>query len=278
VCSKSFPKSNGFQTFNEKIETIENDIIKDFHSPVPNSYSNNYTKNKHLILGKKLESLYTDQLINFKTIEEKLALMREEVESNPNNFNPTEQSKLITGIDYSKIILKSRKEEIYKSYHDIQNKLSHNLSLKELFNKLKKVTLPGKCRVSKINFDKLNKELSFSINQLSELGKVESTHFIIHDNDLEYNQIHAQYDNSAKKPDLKVLRTQFYLEREDSLAKNFNFIESSNGEVKFAKFNYEDIKKSFLSVLGISWGDTKEKKQIVCDPNKITRLPARTSN
>jgi hypothetical protein len=278
ISSKSFPRSDRFNEYNQKINYTENQIIKDFYFTVPKNYSKNYKKENHLSLAKILELRYKEQILNFKSVVSDLAVLRKGINTNQENLNEGEYSTLIASIDYSLIILQSRKEEIYKSYHDFKKKLGHNLSLKEFFIKLKEVKLPGKCHLAKVNFNKLKDQLTFSINQFNKVGQVESTQFIIHKDDLQNNQIHAQYDNSANKPNIKVLRTQFNLAREDSKAKHFNFVESSNGEVKYAKFHYEDTNKSFLSSYGISWGESKEEKQIVCDPSEVARLPASINN
>lgn len=261
ICSKSFPGENYYHSVQKEIDKLENDIIQDFKFPKTPKQDLNIQQLHKFSL--KLEKKFEEQKLNFNNIESSFKSIKRELASKKQSLSEEEYNKLVNSIDYSNIILKSRKEEVYSHYINSKNHLKHKVSIEDFYNRVSKTKLPGSCSIQNIKYQpNKNKFVSFEIRNNNDL-----LFFKIFEDDLKYNSIVSKYH---LRPEDKayILNTNFELNVEDKPTIKLSIAEDKNNNILYAYFEKIDLPNMIQSIL-----NTKpEKKVINCQA--VKRLPS----
>ena len=248
-----------FRLYKQKIKFLEDSIIQDFSMDYPKKRKE-IAPHEFSKMSQQVEVRYEIQKKLFLKIESELFRLQHSISKAfaAGKLSKAESSELTSGIEYaSRIILRSRKEEINQTYTEFKNLLVHTPSLNTMKSQLSDLNTPN-CALSNINFNKIANELSFNVKKKNKFGGWTSGKFKITQHDMALGHLVSQPETFS----IHKIVTRFWTGEGDS-QKHFVLYQNSQGNILKATFHQTE-KKPLVKILGISFGKQIVKKQINC--------------
>lgn len=253
-----------FQKLKNKINLLENQIIQDFEL---GGTEREVGPKEYHQTAKIIESQYKKQLQIFSQIHEQLMQVESRISKSfdKGQLTKAEMERLKNNIEYAdRIILRSRKEEVGKIYHQLKSKLSHIPRLEEVYTKLQSAAETNKCTIKNLFFDKLAGVLSFDVlstdNPTEESGK--TINFTITQGDVAQGLLNSEVMHGGAFRKF-VTQYQSAFPSSEGLY-SFTLTENTSGEIAKASFHQTDIVKPYMQLFGVSFGSEKVDRSYYC--------------
>lgn len=262
----SIASEDNYRSIKGDIDNYEDSVIRDFKFSIPKDYVKKFDSNLQISLNLELEEAFNNQIKLFQNAETGLFKIGQSLQVKVQNSELTEkeQDKLMTNVEYARrIILHTRKQEVYNQYAEYKKQLSVKPTIEHLFNKISKARLPGSCKIQDVHLE--GNFLSFEISGLNPDGVKLAKNYVISKTDVDLGSLTTKPDargglNVGHKSILSFRSTE-----NDLSLKQFQLFENQDGEFYHAEFIHEDIKEPWINFLGISIGETTTSEEIFCN-------------
>lgn len=273
---------DSYHFFKDKINTLENSIIRDFEFQMPQeSESGQPDLKQYQKAVTQIEIQYREQLSIFEKLENEFKSINQTLalKLNEGLLSESEVDRLKNSIEYAnRIILRSRRDEIAKIYLKLKSKLSHIPKLKDIHKKILKLKQNNKCVLSNIFLDSKKGLLSFDVSSKSAKAG-ESINFMITQGDVSQGNITSDILRTENAETLKMI-TQFTSSYPTAKGTySFTLTENQLGDISSAAFHQQNIKAPWVNLFGLELGSHFKNRDFWCQEEvELGPRPASTDS